>query len=172
MCQGLFQIFYEWYFLLESFESKCSFLLQKYKHQLLSVSFQPTHPKNNFAYVACQCFTKGWPNLVKFHIIWQVKTDPLIGYVKFLTTQGFIAASMNSYRHSTIIWTRLGRVVHPSQWPNLGWSKHNCTNASLVKNVWLGNWFGRKSSNLYHIFVQFFSNSDKTKQNIEPQLVL
>ena len=75
------------------------FLLQKYKHQLLSVSFQPTHPKNNFAYVACQCFTKGWPNLVKFHIIWQVKTDPLIGYVKFLTTQGFIAASMNSYRH-------------------------------------------------------------------------
>ena len=46
--------------------------------------------KNNFACVACQCFTKGWPNLVKFRIIWQVKIDPLIGYVKFLTTLGFI----------------------------------------------------------------------------------
>ena len=41
-------------FSLESFESKGSFLLQKCKHQLLGIPFQPTHQKKQtFACVAC-----------------------------------------------------------------------------------------------------------------------
>lgn len=81
--QGLLQIFYERYFSLESFESKCSFSFAKIQTSVTQCLFNLLIRKKNFACLACQCLTKGWPNLVKFHIILQVKIDPLIGYVKF-----------------------------------------------------------------------------------------
>ena len=51
--EGFFALYWS-IFSLQSFESKGSFLLQKCKHQLLGIPFQPTHQKKQtFAWVAC-----------------------------------------------------------------------------------------------------------------------
>ena len=58
-------------FSLESFESKGSFLLQKYKHQLLRSLFQPTHGKKIFCMRTMPTFTsvKGGQNKSLSHEI-------------------------------------------------------------------------------------------------------